>query len=72
MLVGARATVLLDDPGWEAPEPAPFSRRIYSLEELSRIFDRVGLSFAGVYDDRGLDCAPSADQWEIYVEATRG
>ena len=46
-------------------------RIIYSLKELSRVLDRVGLSLAGVYDDQGLDCAPTARQWELYVEARR-
>jgi SAM-dependent methyltransferase len=68
---GTRASVLLEDPGWGPPSPAPFRRRVHSLAELERILDRAGLSLAGVYDEQGAERAPTAGRYEIYVEATR-
>ena len=71
VLEGTRASELLDDPGWEDPELAPFNRRVYSLAELEPMLERAGLTLTGVYDEAGAERPPTPEQWEIYVEATR-
>lgn len=70
-LEGTRASILLDDPEWEDPGPQPFGRRIYSLAELEAILERAGLTLTGVYDAKGAERPPDADQHEIYIVARR-
>lgn len=46
-----------------------FSRRVYSVEELAGLFERVGLELLDVYDEQGRRCAPTETQQELYVVA---
>jgi SAM-dependent methyltransferase len=52
-----------------ADGPAPFSRRVYSIEELAELFESVGLELCDVYDEEGKRCAPTETQQELYVVA---
>jgi hypothetical protein len=52
-----------------ADGPAPFSRRVYSIEELAELFESVGLELCDVYDEEGKRCAPTEHQPELYVVA---
>jgi SAM-dependent methyltransferase len=67
-LDGVRTTILDCELGEDA-ETAPFQRRLYTIEELAEVFDSVGLRLADVFDERGVPCAPSDVQQELYVEA---
>jgi SAM-dependent methyltransferase len=49
--------------------PLPFARRVYSVEELARLFESVGMELLDVYDERGKRCAPTEDRQELYVVA---
>lgn len=67
---GETLTLVLDGMGdFEHDGCAPFERRLYTVEELAEIFERVGLSLADVFDEDGKRCAPSDVQQEIFVEA---
>lgn len=55
----------------ERREPHPFQRRVYSVEELAAIFERVGLRLLDVYDEHGKPCTPTVAQRELYVVAGR-
>jgi SAM-dependent methyltransferase len=65
---GTRRSIVESDAA-EYAEPAPFQRRLYTVEELAEIFESVGLGLANVFDEHGAPCAPSDVQQEIYVEA---
>jgi SAM-dependent methyltransferase len=56
-------------PELEYTEPAPFQRRIYSVEELARLFEQVGLNLLDVFDEQGDRCAATLDQRDLYVLA---
>jgi SAM-dependent methyltransferase len=62
---------LLCEEDLKGAEPVPFQRRVYSIEELSEIFEGVGLGLSNVFDEQGEPCAPDDTQREIFVEAVR-
>lgn len=67
-LEGLRRTLVeFDSP--DCTEPAPFQRRLYTVEELAEIFEIIGLRLADVFDEHGRPCVPSDVQQELYVEA---
>jgi len=49
--------------------PVPFARRVYSIEELARLFESVGMELCDVYDEDGKRCAPTDTQQELFVVA---
>lgn len=69
-LDGMRRTLIEFDSPQDC-EPVPFQRRLYTVEELAGIFERVGLHLADVFDENGRPCAPSDVERELYVEARR-
>lgn len=71
-LDGTRHTTIAceEDYGFDLfPEPVPFQRRLYTIEELAAIFESVGLRLSDVFDEHGKRCAPSDVEQELYVEA---
>lgn len=67
-LEGRRRTLFeFDSP--QGRETEPFQRRLYTIEELAQIFEKVGLRLADVFDENGRHCAPSDVERELYVEA---
>lgn len=66
-IVGWSAATIEGEP--RVGGPAPFARRVYSVEELARLFESVGMQLAEVYDERGERCAAGEDQQELYVVA---
>lgn len=67
-LEGIRRTLVeFDSP--DCSEPAPFQRRLYSIEELAGIFETVGLYLADVFDEDGRPWSPGDVERELYVEA---
>ncbi len=46
-----------------------FARRVYSVEELARLFESVGMELLDVYDEEGERCAPTDTQQELFVVA---
>jgi SAM-dependent methyltransferase len=66
-IVGWSAAIIEGEP--RVGGPAPFARRVYSVEELARLFESVGMQLVDVYDERGERCAADEDQQELYVVA---
>jgi SAM-dependent methyltransferase len=67
-LEGIRRTLVEFDPP-SSSEPAPFQRRLYTIEELAEIFETVGLRLAEVFDEHGRPWSPGDAEQELYVEA---
>ena len=67
-LEGIRRTLVEFDPP-NCSEPAPFQRRLYTIEELAEIFETVGLYLADVFDEDGRPWSPGDVERELYVEA---
>ncbi len=65
----ASVTALVEGEAFEEAEAVPFRRRIYSVEELARIFESVGMELDAVFDEDGVPCAPTDRQQQIFVEA---
>jgi SAM-dependent methyltransferase len=68
-LEGWIVPIVLDDPAWM--RAIPFRQRLYSVEELFELFCAVGMSLEAVLDDAGLPSAPTEEQPEIFVLASR-
>jgi SAM-dependent methyltransferase len=62
---------MLEAEGLEPTEAVPFQRRLYTVEELARVFECVGLALSDVFDEHGARCTPTDVQQELFVEATR-
>lgn len=65
---GTITSIFEDEPS-PFEEPIPFQRRVYSVEELARIFESVGMELVDVYDEGGGRCAPTERQQQIFLEA---
>lgn len=48
-----------------------FQRRLYSVEELAKIFESVDLRLVDVFDEEGSCCAPTDVQQELFVEGRK-
>lgn len=59
----------IDGELFDGFDPAPFRRRIYSIEELAQIFESVGMELVDVFDADGARCSPDPYLQEIFVEA---
>lgn len=69
-IFGTRRSLLECEAPAEA-ETEPFERRLYTMEELAEIFESTGLLLSNVFDEYGVQCAPSDEQQELFVEARR-
>jgi SAM-dependent methyltransferase len=65
----ASVMALIEGETFEELDTVPFRRRIYSVEELARLFESVGMELVDVFDEDGLPCAPTDRQLEVFVEA---
>lgn len=57
---------------FERYEPIPFRQRLYSVEELTEIYDSVGMRLANVYRGSGKARMPRDNQFEIFAEGRKG
>lgn len=56
---------------FEGVEPIPFRQRLYSVDELTEIYDSVGMSLAGVFRGNGKPRPPKDSQFEIFASGLR-
>jgi SAM-dependent methyltransferase len=52
---------------FEGVSPIPFRQRLYSVEELTEIYESVGMSLAGVFRGSGKPLPPKDNQYEVFV-----
>jgi SAM-dependent methyltransferase len=51
--------------------PIPFRQRLYSVEELTEIYDSVGMTLTNVYRGSGKARKPRDNQFEIFPEGRK-
>ena len=56
---------------FERYEEIPFRQRLYTVEELSEIYDLVGMRLANTFAGSGKPRKPKASQFEIFVEGRK-
>jgi hypothetical protein len=52
---------------FEGVSPIPFRQRLYSVEELTEIYQSVGMSLANVFRGNGKPRPPKDSQFEVFV-----
>jgi SAM-dependent methyltransferase len=57
---------------FEKYEEIPFRQRLYTAEELTEIYDSVGMRLANTYAGSGKPRKPKPSQFEIFVEGRKG
>jgi len=55
----------------EKPEPIPFRQRLYSVDELTELYESVGMRLANVFRGNGKPRPPKDTQFEIFVEGRK-
>jgi SAM-dependent methyltransferase len=53
---------------FERYEEIPFRQRLYTVEELTEIYDSVGMRLANTFSGSGKPRKPKPNQFEIFVE----
>jgi Methyltransferase domain len=56
---------------FEEYAPIPFRQRLYTVDELSEIYDSVRMSLANVYRGSGKPRKPRDNQFEIFAEGRK-
>jgi SAM-dependent methyltransferase len=56
---------------FERYEEIPFRQRLYTVEELSEIYDSVGMRLANAFASSGKPRKPKPGQFEIFVEGRK-
>jgi len=56
---------------FEEYSPIPFRQRLYSLEELTELYESVGMVLADVYRGSGKARKPRDNQFEVFVEGRK-
>jgi SAM-dependent methyltransferase len=56
---------------FERYEEIPFRQRLYTVEELSEIYDSVGMRLANTFSGSGKPRKPKPSQFEIFVEGRK-
>lgn len=56
---------------FERYEEIPFRQRLYTVEELSEIYDSVGMRLANTFSGSGKPRRPKPNQFEIFVEGRK-
>jgi SAM-dependent methyltransferase len=56
---------------FERYEPIPFRQRLYSVDELTELYDSVGMRLANVFRGSGKARMPRDNQYEIFVEGRK-
>lgn len=55
----------------EKPEPIPFRQRLYSAEEMSEVYESVGMRLANVFRGNGKPRPPKDTQFEVFYEGRK-
>jgi SAM-dependent methyltransferase len=56
---------------FERYEEIPFRQRLYTVEELTEIYDSVGMRLANTFSGSGKPRSPKPNQFEIFVEGRK-
>lgn len=56
---------------FESFEPIPFRQRLYSVQELTDLYDSVGMRLANVFRGSGKARMPRDNQYEIFAEGRK-
>lgn len=56
---------------FERYEEIPFRQRLYTVEELTEIYDSVGMRLANTFSGSGKPRRPKPNQFEIFVEGRK-
>lgn len=56
---------------FEKYEEIPFRQRLYTVEELTEIYDSVGMRLANTFSGSGKPRKPKPNQFEIFVEGRK-
>lgn len=64
-LEGSTTPILVGEV-FEGVSPIPFRQRLYSAEELSEIYQSVGMELAGVFRGNGKPRPPKDSQFEVF------
>jgi SAM-dependent methyltransferase len=65
-LEGSTMPILVGEV-FEGVAPIPFRQRLYSVEELTEVYESVGMSFANVFRGSGKPRPPKDSQFEVFV-----
>jgi len=65
-LEGSTMPIIVGDV-FEGVNPIPFRQRLYSVDELSEIYQSVGMELAGVFRGTGKPRPPKDSQFEVFV-----
>jgi SAM-dependent methyltransferase len=69
-LEGATTPIVFGDQVGK-PEPIPFRQRLYSVEELTELYESVGMRLANVFRGNGKPRPPKDSQFEVFVEGRK-
>lgn len=56
---------------FERYQPIPFRQRLYTVEELTGLYESVGMRLANVYRGSGKPRMPRDNQFEVFVEGRK-
>jgi SAM-dependent methyltransferase len=56
---------------FERYEEIPFRQRLYTVEELSEVYDSVGMRLANTFSGSGKPRRPKPNQFEVFVEGRK-
>jgi 2-polyprenyl-3-methyl-5-hydroxy-6-metoxy-1,4-benzoquinol methylase len=65
-LEGSTMPILVGEV-FEGVSPVPFRQRLYSVDELTEIYESVGMSLANVFRGTGKPRPPKDSQFEVFV-----
>lgn len=65
-LEGSTMPILVGEV-FEGVSPIPFRQRLYSVDELTEIYESVGMSLANVFRGSGKPRPPKDSQFEVFV-----
>ncbi len=69
-LEGATVPIRIGEP-FEKFEPIPFRQRLYSAEELTDLYESVGMRLANTFGGSGKPRMPKDNQYEVFVEGRK-
>jgi SAM-dependent methyltransferase len=69
-LEGSTMPILVGEV-FEGVSPIPFRQRLYSVDELTEIYESVGMSLANVFRGSGKPRPPKDSQFEVFVAARK-
>jgi SAM-dependent methyltransferase len=65
-LEGSTMPILVGEV-FQGVAPIPFRQRLYSVEELTEVYESVGMELAGVFRGTGKPRPPKDSQFEVFI-----